>query len=120
MRKKERVSLRINGGGDAVSTVMTLEDEGFFGRLFSPGTVDTDVSGDDITEFDGSVDSRTCYTDMSGSDMSDTDISSSDENSTSTAMIRFDRELRTKHRGACKNMTVGNSFLGSLSLFVML
>jgi hypothetical protein len=52
--------------------------------------------------------------------MSDTDISSSDENSTSTAMIRFDRELRTKHRGACKNMTVGNSFLGSLSLFVML
>jgi hypothetical protein len=121
MGKKERVSLRINGGGggdDAVSTVMTLEDEGFFGRLFSPGTVDTDISGDD-SEFDGSIDSRTCYTDMSGSDMSDTDISSSDENSTSTAMIRFDRELRAKHRGACKNMTVGNT-LGVFSLFVML
>lgn len=34
-------------------------------------------------------------------------MSGSDEDSTSPDLIRFDRELRAKHRGACKNMTGG-------------
>jgi len=107
MGKKERISLQINDGDDG-STVVTLEEEGFFGRLFSPGTVDTDVSGSgDDSQSDGSFGSRTfcSNTDISASE-TETDMSSSEE-STSSDLIRFDRELRAKHRGACKNMTSG-------------
>jgi len=84
------------------------EEEGFFGRLFSPGTVDTDVSGNSGEEdsaFDDSIDSGTIYTDMTGGSQSESD-GSSDASTTGSTMMRFDRELRAKHRGACKNMTV--------------
>ena len=108
-KQRERVVLQINDG-DGVSTVLTMEEEGFFGRLFSPGTVDTDVSGDDDSESAGtSDDSATFLTDekLSASE-SESDMSSDgDEASTSSSLIRFDRELRAKHRSACKNMTVG-------------
>mmetsp|Transcript_41220 Transcript_41220/g.46565 ORF Transcript_41220/g.46565 Transcript_41220/m.46565 type:complete len:480 (+) Transcript_41220:314-1753(+) len=106
MGKKERVSLRINNGHDDASTVVTLDEEGFFGRLFSPETVYTDVSGDDSeSDCTGTIGSRTFCTEASSS--SETDMSSCDEHSTSSDLIRFDRELRAKHRSACKTMTTG-------------
>ncbi len=74
------------------------EEMGFFESLFAPGTIDTDVSGDEYdTEFDNSVDSGTIYSGSEGLT----------EESDASAMIRFDKELRSKHRSACKNMTVG-------------
>ena len=100
--------LQVNDA-DGGSTVITMEDEGFFGRLFSPGTVDTDVSGDDDSVSDGSSDdSATIFTDekMSASESESGMSSDGEEASTSSSMIRFDRELRAKHRSACKNMTV--------------
>ena len=97
------------------------EEAGFFGRLFSPGTVDTDVSGnsgEEDSEFDDSIDSGTIYTDMTGASQSESD-GSSEASSTGSTMMRFDRELRAKHRGACKNMTVSVFYCNLLSLVSM-
>lgn len=92
----------MNRAGDDDSIVsMDDEPEGFFDRLFNPGTIDTDMSGDEYGSFDGSVDSQTIYTDMTGS---------TDEGSVETSgtnLVVFDKELRAKHRNACKNMTMG-------------
>lgn len=89
---------------DDDESIKSIEEEevGFFDRLFSPGTIDTDVSGDEETEFDGSLGSGTIYTDMTG--RSDED---SDDFSTVSTLMRFNKELRAKHRSACKNMTIG-------------
>jgi len=74
------------------------EEMGFFESLFAPGTIDTDVSGDEYdTELDNSVDSGTIYSGSEGFT----------EESDASAVMRFDKELRAKHRSACKNMTVG-------------
>ena len=103
MAKKQKESVRLSRADDDESINSIEEEEvGFFDRLFSPGTIDTDVSGDEDTEFDDSVGSGTIYTDMTG--RSDED---SDESSTASTLILFDKELRAKHRSACKNMTVG-------------
>jgi len=96
---------------DDGSTVMTMEEDGFFSRLFfSPGSVDTDVSGsdddDDESQSEGTLGTRTYCSTVSASE-TESDMSGSDEDSTSPDLIRFDRELRAKHRGACKNMTGG-------------
>lgn len=84
------------------------EENGFFGRLFFPGTVDTSVSentGDDYdSDFDESFGSATYFSDFSGDSESG---ESSAASSTGTSLIRFDRELRAKHRAACKSMTIG-------------
>jgi len=110
MAKKDKVPVRLTNQEDDGSTMISMEEEGgFFGRMFSPGTVATDVSGntgEEDSEFDGSIDSGTIYTDMSDASQSESD-DSSDESSTGSTVIRFDRDLRAKHRGACKNMTVG-------------
>lgn len=68
----------------------------------SPGTVDTDVSGGSDSQSDGTYGTRT-YCSETESGISGT----GDEDSQSSDLIRFDRELRAKHRGACKNMTSG-------------
>ena len=103
MAKKQKESVRLSRTDDDESIKSIEEEEvGFFDRLFSPGTIDTDVSGDEDTEFDGSLGSGTIYTDMTG--RSDED---SDDFSTVSTLMRFNKELRAKHRSACKNMTVG-------------
>lgn len=101
---------RRNHRSDDGSTVMTMEEDGFFSRLFfSPGSVDTDVSGSDDdgdeSQSEGTLGTRTYCSTVSASE-TESDMSGSDEDSTSPDLIRFDRELRAKHRGACKNMTV--------------
>jgi hypothetical protein len=102
MAKKQKESVRLSRTDDDDNSIEEAE-VGFFEGLFSPGTIDTDVSGDEEdTEFDGSVGSGTIYTDMTG--RSDED---SEDSSTSSTLMRFDKELRAKHRSACKNMTVG-------------
>lgn len=104
MAIKNKSGVRLSRNDDAEPNNKTGEsDEGFFNRLFSPGTIDTDVSGEDYdTEIEGSVGSATYYTDITG--RSD---GSSDESSMGSTVIRFDKDLRAKHRNACKNMTIG-------------
>ena len=104
MAIKNKSGVRLSRNDDAEPNNKTGEsDEGFFNRLFSPGTIETDVSGEDYdTEIEGSVGSATYYTDITG--QSD---DSSDESSMGSTVIRFDKDLRAKHRNACKNMTVG-------------
>ncbi|KAG7354995.1 tetratricopeptide repeat family protein [Nitzschia inconspicua] len=78
-----------------------------FHRLFAPGSMETDVSDD--SQYD-SQDSRSQYTDMTGSldeDEEDGHDESTGEPSASSTLIKFDRELRARHRAACKNMTSG-------------
>jgi hypothetical protein len=87
------------------STVSEDKEEGrmsLFQRLFAPESIDTDASGDSDS---GSLDSATHFSDMSGSDDEDNDDSTQQASATSS-MIKFDRDLRARHRGACKNMTV--------------
>jgi len=81
------------------------EEEGFFDRLFSPGSIETDYSGD--SDFDGSVDSETIYTNMTGASHSEDSEGLTEESSVGSTLIRFDKELRAKHRSACKSMTIG-------------
>ena len=108
MAKKDKERVRLSRRSEEEDSYIEDEEElGFFDRLFSPGTIDTDYSGyDDDTQFDGSVDSGTC-TDMTGSVESD---GFTEDSSTASTNIRFDKELRAKHRSACKNMTVGIYF----------
>jgi hypothetical protein len=83
-----------------------------FHRLFAPGSIETDVSED--SQYD-SLDSHSQYTDMSGSADEDgrsgksegPDDSTVDGSDTST-LIKFDRDLRARHRAACKSMTVSD------------
>ncbi len=75
------------------------EEMGFFERLFAPGTIDTDVSDDEDDE------TGTLYTDYTG--VSGESDGFTYESSHGSTVIRFDKELRAKHRSACKNMTVG-------------
>lgn len=98
--KKERVHLSRT---ETDTKDAEEEPQGFFDRLFNPGTIDTDVSGDENeTEFDGSECSGTIYTDMTG-----TSASNVSDESSAESLARFDKELRAKHRSACKNMTIG-------------
>lgn len=86
------------------------EQDGFFGRLFSPGTVDTSVSENSVEEFDSdfdeSIDSGTYYTDIDDSQSEESD-EFTEESSHGASLVRFDKELRAKHRAACKSMTIG-------------
>jgi hypothetical protein len=106
----------IQGGDGASAAVISEEKESkkhmsLFQRLFAPESLETDVSGDSDS---GSLDSATHFTDdASGSDEENDE--STGEPSTSSSAIKFDRELRARHRGACKNMTVRKTFFGTLS-----
>eukprot|EP00537_Pseudo-nitzschia_pungens_P003368 CAMPEP_0172367352 /NCGR_PEP_ID=MMETSP1060-20121228/20858_1 /TAXON_ID=37318 /ORGANISM="Pseudo-nitzschia pungens, Strain cf. cingulata" /LENGTH=494 /DNA_ID=CAMNT_0013091573 /DNA_START=82 /DNA_END=1566 /DNA_ORIENTATION=+ len=87
------------------------QNDGFFGRLFSPGTVDTSVSENtDDEEYesdsDESAGSGTYYTDVTGDSDSGSEESST-ARSNGSSLVRFDRDLRAKHRAACKSMTIG-------------
>jgi hypothetical protein len=82
------------------------EEEGktsIFQRLFAPGSVDTSVSSQ--SNEDDSAGSETNLSTLSGSS-GESDDGSSDNSDSEGGLQRFDRELRAKHRGACKNMTV--------------
>ena len=105
MAKKDKEAVRLNRTDDD-STIISIDEEepeGFFDRLFSPGTIETDVSGDDGSEFDESVDSHTIFTDITGHSEFSDEVS---QETSGTALALFDKELRAKHRNACKNMTV--------------
>ena len=113
MAKKGKDAVRLSKRDGKSSSKIAEEEEeenGFFGRLFFPGTVDTSVSentGDDYdSDFDESFGSATYFSDFSGDSESG---ESSAASSTGTSLIRFDRELRAKHRAACKSMTVSDS-----------
>lgn len=112
MAKKDKVSVRLNRADDESIVSCEDEPEGFFDRLFNPGTIDTDISGDETEFDDGSVDSQTIFTDYTGrseeSDMS--------EETSGSALALFDKELRAKHRNACKNMTNGK-YARAIKLF---
>ena len=101
-----RSSNKKKDGDDKSSYISTEKEEGrmsLFQRLFAPESIETDVSGDSES---GSFDSATNFTDMSdGSEDEENDESTGEPSATST-MIKFDRDLRARHRGACKNMTV--------------
>lgn len=75
-----------------------------FERLFAPQSADTSVSS--ATDDDRSLDSRSNLSTLSGSS-NDSDNSSC---SSARSTQRFDRELRAKHKNACKNMTVSVPF----------
>ena len=81
-----------------------------FHQLFAPDTMETDVSED--SQFD-SLGSASQYTDMTGSidedDESEANDESTGEASQTSTLIKFDRDLRSRHRAACKNMTVRES-----------
>lgn len=125
MPRNNRVSLRTNIDDERAATTNKSVDvddekeaEGFFGRLFSPGTVDTSVSEESRGEYDSefdddSAESGTFGTDVSGDSKYDDSDESSGASSTGSSIVRFDKELRAKHRAACKSMTV--SFLLDLS-----
>jgi hypothetical protein len=79
-----------------------------FHRLFAPDTMETDVSED--SQYD-SLGSASQYTDVTGSiddedDDSEVNDESTGEASQTSTLIKFDRDLRARHRAACKNMTV--------------
>ena len=73
-----------------------------FERLFAPASVDTSVSS--ASDDERSFDSRSHVSTLSGS----SDGSDESSCSSSSTAQRFDRELRAKHRSACKNMTVSD------------
>lgn len=95
---------------EAPVPVPELSNMSLFHQLFAPGTMETDVSED--SQYD-SQDSRSQFTDMTGSldeDEDDAHDDSTGEPSTSSTLIKFDRDLRARHRAACKNMTVRKEF----------
>jgi Tetratricopeptide repeat len=110
--KKPTKKSNSSGGGGKKSTPTSKEErdqrKNMFQRLFAQESIDTDVSGD---EDDGShrtgaysLDSATYY----GTDDSDSDSDDdTDEPSATSTLLKFDRDLRARHRGACKNMTNG-------------
>lgn len=75
-----------------------------FHQLFAPGSLETDISED--SQFD-SLGSASMYSDMSGSlDEEEEEEESAAEVSDTSTQLKMDRELRARHRSACKNMTV--------------
>lgn len=101
----------IQEGDDKSSGVISKEKDGkkrmsLFQRLFAPESIETDVSGDSDSE---TLDSATQFTDASSSDGEKNDDSTGEPSNSSTA-IRFERDLRLRHRGACKSMTVRKPF----------
>jgi hypothetical protein len=76
-----------------------------FQRLFAPGSLESEFSDDELSETE-SMDSGTQFTDMSGSVDSDSDSDDSTEPSATSTQLKLDRDLRARHRAACKNMTV--------------
>lgn len=106
MARKDREAVVLTHEGDGGRAKDFEEEEmGFFERLFAPGTIDTDVSDDEDDE------TGTLYTDYTGESDGDTY-----ESSHGSTVIRFDKDLRAKHRSACKNMTVGTTHEESLIL----
>ena len=77
-------------------------DASMFERLFAPLNTDTSCSSDDGT---GSGSASRTLSKFSTIDDS-SDGSYEDTTITSYETQIFDRDLRTKHRTACKNMTV--------------
>ena len=75
------------------------EGRSIFHRFFAPASIDTSVSSDGEDDH------------SQGSDSSHSSLSKSSEDtgesSCSSTAQRFDRDLRSKHRAACKHMTVG-------------
>jgi hypothetical protein len=110
--KEEAMPVKPANNDDKTTTDISEEappDQGkmsLFHRLFAPGSMETDVSED--SQYD-SQDSRSQFTDMTGSldeeDEEGHDDSTGEPSATST-LIKFDRDLRARHRAACKNMTV--------------
>ena len=92
----------------SVATVDTSEKESpkasMFERFFAPASADTSVSS--ASDEERSFDSRSHVSTLSGS----SDGSDESSCSSSSSAQRFDRELRAKHRSACKNMTVSGVF----------
>lgn len=85
-----------------------LEKMSLFDRLFAPDSMESDVSED--SQFD-SVDSRSQFSDTTESVDEEEDVrgegdDSTGEPSATSTLIKFDRDLRARHRTACKNMTV--------------
>lgn len=74
-----------------------------FERLFAPHSVGTSVSSESDDD-DHSLGSQSNQSTISGSseESGESSVSSVD------SIQRFDRELRAKHRAACKNMTVSD------------
>ena len=91
---ESRESLENEEAKDKPSTSM-------FQRLFSPQTEDDDTSASSASD-DQSEGSHSDRSTISGSSRG-SDGSSCDS---VQSIQRFDRELRAKHRSACKNMTV--------------
>lgn len=85
------------------------EKASMFERLFAPASLDTSVSSH--SDDDQSMGSKSNLSTLSGS----TDGSGDSSDSSSAGIRQFDRELRAKHRGACKNMTVSAGFGCELS-----
>jgi hypothetical protein len=86
-------------GGETAKTSL-------FHRLFAPDSIETDVSED--SDYD-SQDSHSLCTDGTGSHDEDEDEDNDDstgEPSATSTLIQFDKDLRARHRAACKNMTV--------------
>jgi hypothetical protein len=71
-----------------------------FQKFFTPGSASTSVSSG--SDDDRSRDSFSYHSSISGS----SDYTG--ESSCDSSVLQFDRELRAKHRAACKNMTVGS------------
>jgi hypothetical protein len=76
-----------------------------FQRLFAPLSADTSVSSD--SDDDRSLGSNDSTISGSSSESGQSSCSSMQ------SIQRFDRELRAKHRRACKNMTVSDSKNGN-------
>ncbi len=91
----------------SVATVDTSDKEStkgtMFERLFAPQSADTSVSS--ASDDERSLESHSNVSTLSGTSGGSDDSSCSSSRSTH----RFDRELRAKHKNACKNMTVSSS-----------
>lgn len=88
--RKEKEDNDTSEGEETEEEVADGQDKSIFHQFFAPGSLDTSVSSDDQSE-----DSR--LTSSSGD---------SGASSCSSSVLRFDRDLRAKHRAACKQMTV--------------
>jgi len=85
-----------------------------FQRLFSPGSVETDVSDDDDDDSQSgtSLGSGTQYSEDLSESTEGQDESTCEYSATSS-LIKFDKDLRARHRAACKYMTVGREYRSS-------
>jgi hypothetical protein len=97
--------------GETASSARELKT-GIFRQFFSPGTADTsgsETNDDESTESGTRLSTISASTgSMDSSDGEDVDRRSSRRSSRrpSNSTQKFDRDLRARHRGACKNMTV--------------